>query len=310
MREKDFIETIKSVVGEKYIGDDCAYLKDLGITVTQDNLVEGVHFLREKIFAYQLGWKSVAVNISDICASAAVPKYLTIGLSIPDDVDGEFIKQFYEGAKNMASSANGAKIVGGDITKSDRITVSVTAIGSTKGRKISSRSHAKVGQKIVIAGEHGTSAAGLRVLIGKDLPKLSRSEKDYLVNFHNMPKPKLKFSEYLATRKGQSDYAMMDTSDGLADALSQISKASGVLMEIDFDKIPVTPLVKKFENYEDLVLYGGEDYGIIATTDFADDLHVIGEVREGEGVKIIRNSQAEIFTSEDIEKKIFQHFKE
>ena len=78
MREKDFIETIKSVVGEKYIGDDCAYLKDLGITVTQDNLVEGVHFVREKIFAYQLGWKSVAVNISDICASGAKPKYITI----------------------------------------------------------------------------------------------------------------------------------------------------------------------------------------------------------------------------------------
>lgn len=310
MREKDFIETIKSVVGEKYIGDDCAYLKDLGITVTQDNLVEGVHFLREKISARQLGWKSVAVNISDICASGANPKYLTIGLSIPDDIDNEFIKNFYEGANDMAKSADGAEIVGGDITKSDKITVSVTAIGSTTGRKISSRSHAKVGQKIVIAGEHGTSSAGLKVLIGKDLPELSKAEKDYLINFHNMPKPQLEFSNRLAGQKGQSDYSMMDTSDGLADALSQISKASGVLMEIDFDKIPVSPSVKKFENYEDLVLYGGEDYGILATTDFADGLHIIGEVKEGEGVKIIRQSREEIFTSEDIEKKIFQHFKE
>ena len=310
MREKDFIEVIKSVVGNKYIGDDCAYLKDLGITVTQDNLVEGVHFLREKISAYQLGWKSVAVNISDICASGAKPKYLTIGLSIPNDVDNEFIKNFYEGAKNMASSADGAKIVGGDITKSDKITISVTAIGSTRGRKISSRSRAKVGQKIVIAGEHGTSAAGLRVLFGKDLPELSQVEKDYLVNFHNMPKPQVEISAHLATLQEGSDYAMVDTSDGLADAVSQISKASEVLMEIDFDKIPVAPSVKKFENYEDLVLYGGEDYGIIATTDCVDGLHVIGEVKEGSGVKIIRNFQAEIFTSEDIEEKIFQHFKE
>ena len=118
------------------------------------------------------------------------------------------------------------------------------------------------------------------------------------------------FSEYIAKQTGQSDYAMMDTSDGLADALSQISKASGVLMEIDFDKIPVSPSVKKFDNYENLVLYGGEDYGIIATTDFSDDLYVIGEVKEGKGVKIIRKPCAEIFTADDIEKKIFQHFKE
>lgn len=310
MREKDFIEIIKNVIGTEYIGDDCAFLPDLGITVTQDNLVEGVHFVREKISAYQLGWKSVAVNISDICASGAKPKYLTIALSIPNDIDNEFIKLFYEGAKACAKNFGDAKIVGGDITKSDKIMISVTAIGDTKGRKISSRSHAKVGQKIVLAGEYGTSSAGLKVLLGKDFPELSQSEKDYFVNFHNMPQAQVEFSECLAGQESQSDYAMMDTSDGLADALFQMSTASGVLMEIDFDKIPINSALKKISNFEDLVLYGGEDYGILATTDYADGLNVIGEVKVGNGVKINYADRCEILTSDDIEKKIFQHFKE
>ena len=80
MKEKDFINTIKTVLNSKYIGDDCAYLEDLGIVVTQDSLVEDVHFKRCYITPYQLGWKSAMVNISDICASVAKPVYLTVSL--------------------------------------------------------------------------------------------------------------------------------------------------------------------------------------------------------------------------------------
>ena len=311
MREKQFIETIKSVIGTKYIGDDCAHLKDLGLTVTQDNLVEGVHFLREKIHPYQLGWKSVAVNVSDICASGAKPKYLTIGLSLPDDVGEDFVKSFYEGASECAIGTGGTKIVGGDITKSDKIMISVAAIGNTRGRRISSRSCAKVGQKIVISGEHGSSRVGLGILLGEKFPNLLKREKEYFVKFHCMPKAQVRFSKHIATNDEKEGYAMMDTSDGLADALSQIATSSEVMLEIDFNKIPIDYSIKKIKNFEEFVLFGGEDYGLIATTRNVEGLCVIGEVREGSGVKInYGKNRHKIFTAEDIETKIFHHFEE
>ena len=100
MKEKEFINIIKKTLNSQYIGDDCAYLKELNIVVTQDSLVEGVHFVRNQMTAYQLGCKAVSVNISDILASGAEPAYLTIALSLPEDVDGTFIKEFYKGAKH------------------------------------------------------------------------------------------------------------------------------------------------------------------------------------------------------------------
>ena len=82
MKEKEFISIIKNTLKSEYIGDDCAYLKDLGIVVTQDSLVENVHFLRKKITPFQLGYKSVMVNISDIAASGGDPKYLTVSIIV------------------------------------------------------------------------------------------------------------------------------------------------------------------------------------------------------------------------------------
>ena len=166
MNEKSLIKLIKSSLQSSYIGDDCAYLKDLGIVVTQDSLVEDVHFKRDLITPFQLGYKTVMVNISDVCASGAEPKYLTISLSLPDTVDENFVKEFYDGAKNAAEDV---KIVGGDLTGSDKIYISASAIGSDTGRKISSRSNAKDGYKIIVSGEHGSSAYGLALLLKNNL---------------------------------------------------------------------------------------------------------------------------------------------
>lgn len=87
------------MLNSEYIGDDCAYLKDLGIVVTQDSLVENVHFCMDFITPFQLGYKSVMVNISDVAASGAEPKYLTVSLSLPADIDSDFVREFYLGAK-------------------------------------------------------------------------------------------------------------------------------------------------------------------------------------------------------------------
>ena len=99
MKEKEFISTIKKILNSGYIGDDCAYLEDLGVVITQDSLVEDVHFSLKYSTPYQTGYKSVMVNISDICASGAEPKYLTIALSLPESTDENFVKEFYQGAK-------------------------------------------------------------------------------------------------------------------------------------------------------------------------------------------------------------------
>ena len=95
MKEKDFIQTIKTILNSEYIGDDCACLKDFGIVVTQDSLVEDIHFRRDFATPYQIGYKSAMVNISDVCASGAEPKYLTVALSLPENITKEFVEEFY-----------------------------------------------------------------------------------------------------------------------------------------------------------------------------------------------------------------------
>ena len=295
MKEKNLIQTIKSILKSEYIGDDCAYLKDLGITVSQDSLVEDVHFSLKYTNAYQLGWKSAMVNISDICASGAEPKYMTIALSIPDYIDENFIKEFYKGAKDACGNV---KIVGGDITGSDKLYISVTAIGLTSNRKISSRKNAKIGYKIIVSGEHGNSAKGLEIF--KANRQSSQAVRNKFLQAHLMPVAKIDFSRQIS-QSCKSDYAMTDTSDGLGDALMQIAQASKVRLKIDTSKIPHDKSVDI-----ETVLFGGEDYDLVAVV--PKDLYVngaeeIGEVVEGEcGIEI----DGKFY--DDIENKLYNHF--
>lgn len=308
MKEKEFLQTIKNTLNSKYIGDDCAYLKDLGIVVSQDSLVEDVHFKLSYTTPFQLGYKSVMVNISDICASGAKPVYLTISLSLPKNIDINFVKDFYEGAKMAAQNV---EIVGGDITGSEKIYISVSAIGSTKNRRISSRSNAKIGQKIIVSGSHGSSAAGLKLLLDE------KKEPQTLVNAHLMPKAQIHFSTQIA-ENAKTNYAMMDTSDGLMDALSQIANASNVVMSVDFDKIPYDQEIKIFDDWQDLIFYGGEDYQLVAAVDenLLKNIHgytIIGEVLKPKnisGVNINYSDKKEFLTFEQIENKLYNHFKE
>ncbi len=300
MNEKSLIKLIKSSLQSSYIGDDCAYLKDLGIVVTQDSLVEDVHFKRDLITPFQLGYKTVMVNISDVCASGAEPKYLTISLSLPDTVDENFVKEFYDGAKNAAEDV---KIVGGDLTGSDKIYISASAIGSDTGRKISSRSNAKDGYKIIVSGEHGSSAYGLALLLKNNLSPDERFNNKF-VNAHLMPAAQREFSREIAENI-KDDYAMMDTSDGLADALMQIAQASRVTIDIETSKILHDPIVDM-----DTVLYGGEDYQLVAAVPKyilknTDAYTIIGDVKTGNAGLVIDGKS---YT--DIDNKLYKHFKE
>lgn len=302
MKEKELINIIKSTLKTDYIGDDCAYLKDLSIVVTQDSLVEDVHFKLDYTSAFQLGYKSVMVNISDVCASGAEPKYLTISLSLPKYIDEDFVQEFYKGAQK---ACEGVEIVGGDLTGSDKIFISVTAIGSTKGRKISSRANAKEGYKIIVSGEHGNSAKGLEILLAhSSLKKEDLKENEKFIQAHLMPVAQREFSRQIAENITR-DYAMMDTSDGLADALMQIAKASGVTLCVNSEKIP-------HDKNVDLstVLFGGEDYQLVAVVpdeilQYVSDYTIIGKV-EGKTPAIKLDNR--LIT--DVDNKLYNHFKE
>lgn len=299
MKEKEFISEIKNILNSDFIGDDCAYLKDLGIVITQDSLVEDVHFKREFITPYQLGYKAVMVNLSDVAASGAKPKYLTISLSLPTDIENDFVKNFYEGAKE-ACGAN-VDIVGGDITRGDKIYISVCALGSVKERNISSRKNAQIGQKVIVSGVHGSSAAGLKQL-------LSGKKNTKFIKAHLEPIAQIAFGEYVS-KNVKGKYAMMDTSDGLADALSTIANESGVLLDIDFSKIPYDKSLECFENWREMVLFGGEDYQIVATVPQNIDIgYEIGVVKEGLGLNITYSDENIFFTKEDVETRVFNHF--
>ncbi len=285
MKEQDFINIIKKEIGNEFIGDDCAYLKEFGIVISQDSLVEDVHFKLKWCTPFQLGYKAVTVNISDILASGAKPKYITVALSLPKNTTNDFVEEFYKGAK---SALRGAKIVGGDITGSDKVYISITAIGSDQNRKISSRSHAKVGYCVITKGKFGKSSAGLNEL-------LNNGDNQELISAHLMPELEEKFAREIATQI-DCDYAMMDTSDGLADALFQIAEASNVSIN--------TKVVEG--------MYDAEDYKLVAAVpkDFLpklSDYEIIGEVVERQDYAIRVGNK--IFKKYD-ELGLYNHFGE
>lgn len=302
MKEKEFITIIKNTLNSPYIGDDCAYLKDLGIVVTQDSLVEDIHFSTKFISAFDLGFKAVMVNVSDVVASGAEPKYLTVSLSLPSNVKEDFVEEFYNGCKKACG--NDVQIVGGDITGSEKIYISICAIGKTLGRNISSRKNAKIGQKVIVSGIHGSSSAGLKLLLE------CKNSPEKFIKSHINPVAQVEFGKNISTTV-KEPYAMMDTSDGLMDGLSTIANESGTLLDIDFDKIPHEKDIEQFENWQDLVLFGGEDYQILATVpqNFQGGFE-IGVVKEGLGVNLKLRDKITHYSKQDVEEKVFNHFKD
>ena len=313
MKELDFIEIIKKTLSKSsHIGDDCAYLEELGVVITHDSLVEDVHFSRKSSSSYQIGHKAVMVNLSDVFASGAVPKYLTISLSLPKDIDRSFVEEFYKACDDLANEFE-FEIVGGDITGSDKIFISICAIGTTKDRRISSRKNAKVGDYILATGVHGSSAAGLWLL------QNNSTQFENLITSHIAPVAKKAFSNQIAT-KVTSDYAMMDTSDGLMDALFKIATSSNVLVAVDFDKISYDKNIEEVAtlagvDYKDWIFYGGEDFELIACVSEEDlnkinaDYAVIGRIMPQEKTHSVQiNMNGEIKKISDLE-NTFDHFK-
>lgn len=318
MKELEFLKIIKNTLSKNaHIGDDCAHLKDLGIVITQDSLIEDIHFSLKFSTPYELAYKAIIVNLSDVLAAGAKLKYLTVSLSIPNHLGNEFVSEFYKACDNLSVEYD-FEIVGGDITGSEKLFISICAIGLTAERNISSRKNAKIGDYVITTGVHGSSAAGLYLLRKEERGKREKNIK--LTDSHLMPILAKEFSEEIST-KIERNYAMMDTSDGLVDALFKIAQASDVLISIDFDKIPYDKEIEQVAqsanlDFKNWIFYGGEDYQLVACVD-GENLQklnapytIIGKVKEKS-----ENHFVEIISSENTKKisdleQTFNHFQE
>ncbi|MBR3605611.1 MAG: thiamine-phosphate kinase, partial [Candidatus Gastranaerophilales bacterium] len=264
-KELKFLKIISNKLSDpSYLGDDCAYLDEYKLAISSDSLVEDVHFSCFFMTPKEIAKKALLVNISDILASGAKPICATINLS--GHLDEKFIDEFYEGVNYIANEYD-IKIIGGDLTKSDKIVVSITIFGSYNDRSISSRKNASFDYIVAVAGEFGTSAQGLEDLI-------NGIQDNYFINYHKTPKLYPNISKEIAT-KAQKPYAMMDSSDGLVDCLCQISSKSNVRIDIEYDKIP-----SKTKN-KDFILYGGEDYSLVIALNEEDFKNIQGLIKIG-----------------------------
>ena len=133
MKELSLINLIKNKIenSSAYIGDDTAFLEELGIVVTTDTLVEDVHFRLKNTTPFDLGFKSMAVNLSDIASDGAIPSYAFVALSLPNYIDEKFVDEFYEGMKELCVR-HGVTVAGGDITSSEKLFINITLIGKTQ----------------------------------------------------------------------------------------------------------------------------------------------------------------------------------
>lgn len=257
--EFDFIGDIREMFarlpknGFEGIGDDCAVLPigDEALVFTSDMLNEGIHFLTDKSTAFQIGYKSLMVNISDVAAMGAKPVATLLSLALPEGMFGEWSKEFMSGY-HKASKKYGVKLVGGDTTKSEAgVCISVTAIGRALLSNIKRRSAAKVGDVVMVSGKLGASAAGLRdVLAGK---LKTRNAK-----IHLMPEAQVFEGEWLGRQ--ECVHAMCDVSDGVASDLQHIldeSKKSAIVSELP---------IAKGSTWND-AFSGGEDYKLLLTVD-------------------------------------------
>ncbi len=244
------------------IGDDCAIFEmgDEALLFTSDMLIERVHFLRDATSAYDLGRKSLAVNLSDVAAMGGQPVATLLSLSIPKELTGEWIEEFMRGYTEL-SEQHGVALIGGDTTgaKSD-LGINVTAIGRCAKSNIKRRSSTKVGDIIFVSGQLGGSGAGLADILNGDFDTENAM-------IHKRPTPRVAEGVWLGSRSEVN--AMMDISDGVASDLRHILRASGVGAQIELSQIPHSTSVTIEQ-----ALSSGEDYELLFTvsTDSAEAL--------------------------------------
>ena len=247
------------------------------LVVTQDALVEGVHFRLDWTSWHDLGYKAAAVNISDLAASGAEPEALIVSLGLPGESEADDVIALYEGI-----AETGVPVLGGDTTSADRLYLSITALG--RAERVPGRAGARAGDLLVVTGPLGASAAGFYCLQERITNPLTRSHL----------RPPLRVAE--GKELAGSAHAMLDISDGLASDALRIAERSGCRLVIELERVPVAKGVAKVAAHfkQDVYSYAcafGEDYELLAAVPEAGRFSVIGRCEEGEGVVFLRDGE-------------------
>ncbi len=267
--EQGLLAQLQGFCPADIIGDDAAVLcfpAGQKLVVTTDVLVDGVHFSDRTTTPQDAGWRAVAANLSDLAAMGATPLGITVGLAVTGDLAVSWVVQLYQGISDCLQQYN-TPLVGGDICRSEVINISITAFGHVSPNQIIKRTAAKVGDAIAVTGIHGASRAGLELLLKPEFGQnLSEVERQYLIQAHQRPKPRLDVLPILGNIQSSTQIAGMDSSDGLADAVIQICRASGVGAILERTQLPMPAVLTKLAAsapIKDWVLYGGEDFELV-----------------------------------------------
>lgn len=304
----------KEVVG---IEDDSAvmpYSKDKLLLISTDSLVEGCHFLREKILAEDLGYKAVMVNASDIAAMGGKGLYVLMSVALPNDIEESWLDGYLKGVAEACAEA-GLYLIGGDTTGSkEAIFINFTIVGEVDKENIKYRKDAQEGDVICLSAPIGDSLAGFHDLM--------EGKKGSLARKHSRPKAAFKEGEWLGKQKAV--HSMMDLSDGVYVDLARMMEASGLGAEVLMKQIPMSKYFIEFSqsrgwNAAEQAVVSGEEYCLLLTVDsskfeelndafikeFSYPLNEIGKVKVGSGVEYVENGKVI-----QIKSKSYFHFNE
>ncbi|WP_044556297.1 thiamine-phosphate kinase [Shewanella piezotolerans] len=243
------------------IGDDCAIVEpavNKSVAISCDTLVENVHFFPD-MPASALGYKSLAVNLSDLASMGAEPAWMTLALTLPE-VDENWLADFSTGMFEIAEYY-GVALVGGDTTRGPR-SITITINGQVPEHTGLTRSGAKNGDWIYVTGTLGDSAFGLDLLRGK--AQCNEADREYIINRHYRPTPRVLAGQALRTLASSA----IDISDGLVSDIQHVLKASNIGAMVNVDKLPLSKELKANVSDELALSYaltGGEDYELLFT---------------------------------------------
>lgn len=302
------------------IGDDAAVLlptpRQLQL-VTTDMLVENIHFDLTTTTAMQLGYKAIAVNLSDIAAMGGTPRHALVSIALPQHTTVDFVLNLYNGMKEICREY-GVNIVGGDTVASPGgLVINVAVTGEVEPANLARRSGAKAGDIVAVTNVLGNSSAGLALLSRGEWEEYDFSWP--LVTAHLTPRPQVKTGQLLAAHGATS---MDDVSDGLASELHEIAQASNVSLRVMGAQIPLSQEIREAavilgKEPLDYALYGGEDFQLlftmapsqfelVNTIDPGAVLTKIGEVLPpGEGVLLVD----EAGQTHKLEARGYNHFR-
>ncbi len=285
----------------KSIGDDAAAFRaDPGeiMLVTTDMLVERIHFVKKATSGFNLGYKALAVNLSDIAAMGGTAKEAFVSIAIPEKCSTEYIEDLYNGIKKLGAEFD-VNILGGDTTgsKTDLI-INISVFGSAPEKEILYRNTAQTGDIVFSTGFLGDSKAGLYLILN-DIA-VDSAEFEALFKAHILPKPYLYEGRFLARRKCVN--AAIDVSDGLSSDIRHIATESNVGVRLFAEKIPVSKNLQQFCSRfsfdpVEYALAGGEDYTLLCTVqrgkadavahnymkEFNQQLYSVGELTDDSG---------------------------